>query len=194
MTPSHYRTAPVVTPAPSVNPGERLRRVFPERMLHSMAKELITVSRTVNASPDRVWRAVSDLRSMGRRSPQCRRMLVLGSGTPATGTTTVNLNRRGLLFWPTWSTITQWSPGELLEWRVPLNGSRWRYTLVDNDDGTTTVTESRIVEGNTSVLSRGLVAAFLGGNATFETELRAGMEQTLAGIAGEVETVRGTAG
>ncbi|WP_394287806.1 SRPBCC family protein, partial [Corynebacterium variabile] len=46
-----------------------------------MAKELITASRTINASPDRVWHAVSDLSAMGRRSPQCRKMLVLGSGT-----------------------------------------------------------------------------------------------------------------
>jgi hypothetical protein len=32
-----------------------------------------------------------------------------------------------------------------------------------------------------------MVAAFLGGNDTFEAELRSGIEQTLAGIAGEAE-------
>lgn len=153
----------------------------------SMAKELITASRTINASPDRVWHAVSDLSAMGRRSPQCRKMLVLGSGTPRPGTTTVNLNRRGVLFWPTWSKVTAWEPAKTLEFRIPINGSRWRYDLVDNGDGTTTVTESRIVQGNTSAISRGLVAAFLGGNDTFEAELHKGIEQTLAGIAGEAE-------
>lgn len=152
-----------------------------------MAKELITASRTVNADPDRVWRAVADLPAMGRRSPQCRRMLVLGSGTPGVGTTTVNLNRRGVLFWPTWSKVTAWEPAKTLEFRIPLNGSRWRYELADNGDGTTTLTESRIVHGDTSALSRVLVATVLGGNDTFESELRRGIEQTLAVIAGEVE-------
>jgi uncharacterized protein YndB with AHSA1/START domain len=149
----------------------------------------ITVSRTVNASPDAVWDAVADFTTMGERSPQCRKMVVLGAknGTPTTGTITVNLNRRGPLFWPTWSTVTRWEPGELLEWRVPLNGSRWRYELVDNGDGTTTVTESRLVDGDTSLLSRGLVAAFLGGNETFESELRDGMARTLAAAAATAE-------
>lgn len=156
----------------------------------SMAAPLITASRTVDASPDRVWAAVSDLSAMGRRSPQCRKMLVLGKGTPGAGTTTVNLNRRGPLFWPTWSTVTVWEPGRTLEFRVPLNGSRWRYDLADNGDGTTTLTESRIVDGDTSLVSRVLVATVLGGNGTFEAELRQGVEQTLAAVAGEVEEDR----
>ena len=70
---------------------------------------------------------------------------------------------------------------------MPLNGSRWRYELVDNGDGTTTVTESRLVDGETSLLSRGLVAAFLGGNETFESELREGMARTLAAAAATAE-------
>lgn len=153
-----------------------------------MATPLITGSLTINASPDRVWAAVSDLGAMQRRSPQCRRMVVLGrNGSPRVGTVTANLNRRGPLFWPTWSVITAWEPGEVLEFRIPLNGSRWRYELTDNDDGTTTLTESRIVRGNTSVVSRILVATALGGNAAFESELREGIRRTLAAVADEVE-------
>ena len=152
-----------------------------------MAAPLITASHTVNASPDRVWAAVSDLAAMGRRSPQCRKMVVLGKGAPGVGTTTVNLNRRGILFWPTWSKVTAWTPGKVLEWRVPINGSHWRYDLVDNGDGTTTLTESRLVSGDTSAVSRFLVATVLGGNGTFESELQSGIERTLATIAGEVE-------
>lgn len=151
-----------------------------------MTTELISVSRTVNASPDQVWAAVSDLKAMGERSPQCRKMIVLGKDLHV-GTTTVNVNRRGVLFWPTWSTITRWTPGKVLEWRIPINGSHWRYELTDNDDGTTDVTESRIVEGETSAVSRFLVANVLGGNDTFESELKDGMEQTLAAIADTAE-------
>lgn len=151
-----------------------------------MAKDLISVSRTIKASPDQVWAAASDLKAMGERSPQCRKMLILG-GEPKVGTTTVNLNRRGLLFWPTWSTITRWTPGSVLEWRVPVNTTHWRYELTDNGDGTTEITESRIVDGDTTALSRFLVATVLGGNDTFEAELKQGMAQTLAAIADTAE-------
>ncbi|HIW92008.1 MAG TPA: SRPBCC family protein [Candidatus Corynebacterium avicola] len=151
-----------------------------------MAKELITASLTIKADPTAVWKAVSDLTTMGERSPQCKKMLILG-GDPSEGTTTVNLNRRGPLFWPTWSKITEWTPNELLEWRIPINGSVWRYELNDNGDGTTTLTESRIVKGNTSALSRAMVTVFLGGNDTFEAELQKGIEQTLAAIATTAE-------
>lgn len=151
-----------------------------------MTTELITASRTVQASPDAVWAAVTDLDAIGERSPQCRKMFILG-GTPGVGTTTLNLNRRGVLFWPTWSKITRWSPTETLEWRIPINGSHWRFELTDNGDDTTELTESRIVDGDTSLLSRVLVATALGGNDTFEGELREGIEQTLAAIASSAE-------
>ena len=62
--------------------------------------------------------------------------------------------------------------------------------VTDNGDGTTTLTESRIVKGNTSALSRGLVAAFLGGNDTFEAEMEQGIAQTLAAIAATAEPAR----
>ncbi|AHW65176.1 SRPBCC family protein [Corynebacterium glyciniphilum] len=151
-----------------------------------MTTELITTTRTINATPENVWAAVSDLTAMGDRSPQCKKMFVLG-GTPGVGTTTLNLNRRGVLFWPTWSKITRWSPNDGLEWRVPINGSRWRFDLTDNGDGTTELAESRIVTGDTTIISRAMVAAALGGNETFESELKKGMDQTLAAIADTAE-------
>lgn len=155
-------------------------------MTTDTATELITVTRTVDATPDAVWAAVSDLRAMGERSPQCRRMIVLG-GSPGVGTTTVNINRRGIVHWPTTSKITRWTPGKILEWRVPVNGSHWRYELTDNGDGTTELTESRIVDGGTSLVSRAMVAGLLGGNTTFESELRTGMEDTLVAVAATAE-------
>lgn len=128
---------------------------------------------------------------MGDRSPQCRKMIALRTEDgPGIGTLTINLNRRGPLFWPTWSIVTAWEPGKILEFRIPLNGSRWRYELKDQGDGSTLVTESRIVHGNTSVVSRFLVATALGGERTFESELQKGIEQTLAALASEAEGAR----
>jgi uncharacterized protein YndB with AHSA1/START domain len=155
-------------------------------MVSAMTTPLISTTRTINAAPAAVWAAVSDLSAIGDRSPQCKKMLVLG-GPPGVGTTTLNLNRQGLLFWPTWSKITRWSPESILEWRVPINGTHWRFALTDNGDGTTTLTESRTVNGDTTVVSRAMVAVALGGTEDFEARLRAGMEQTVAAIAATAE-------
>ena len=56
----------------------------------------------ITASPEQVWRVVSDLKRMGEWSPQCRRMIVRG-GPVSAGTTTININKKGLLVWPTTS-------------------------------------------------------------------------------------------
>lgn len=152
-----------------------------------MSAPLISASRLIEASPDQVWAAVSDIQAMGGRSPQCRKMIIVhGQKHPGVGTLTVNLNRRGLLHWPTWAIVTAWEPSKLLEFRIPINGTRWRYELAEQSDGSTRLTESRIVHGNTSAASRLMVAAFLGGAKTFEAELGKGIEQTLAAIASEV--------
>ena len=150
-----------------------------------MTTQEISVSRTVAAAPDRVWQIVSDLGAMGRRSPQCRSMTVPGPVRDPR-TVTVNVNRRGPLVWVTWAVVTRWRRDEVVEFRIPLNGSRWRFELAPAGEGTL-VTERRLVEGRTTPLSRVAVALALGGEASFERELRAGMEATLDAVAREAE-------
>lgn len=183
-----------------------------------MAAPEISASIDVNAPVSKVWEHVADLSAMGKRSPQCKKMILLkgrggrsdagsstadagagtagaGAGTagsgaaPAPGSITINLNRQGFLWWPTWAVVTEVQPGQVFEFKIPLNGSHWRFELTESADGSrTTLTEKRhIPGGNTSLISRALVATALGGEKKFEAGLQEGIEQTIRAIAREAE-------
>lgn len=176
-----------------------------------MAAPEISASTTVNAPASKVWQRVTDLSAMGQRSPQCKKMILLPRGssssnssapgtanaagagapapTPAPGTVTINFNRQGLLWWPTWAVVTEVVPEKVFEFKIPLNGTRWRFELTPTADGAQTVlTEKRLVPGgNTSLVSRVLVAAVLGGEEKFEASLQEGIQQTIRALAREAE-------
>lgn len=177
-----------------------------------MAAPEISASTTVNAPASKVWQRVTDLSAMGQRSPQCKKMILLprrkssaaGAGNvgasasagvsavgaaPAPGTVTINLNRQGILWWPTWAVVTEVEPEKVFEFKIPLNGTRWRFELTPTPDGSQTVlTEKRLAPGGkTSLISRVLVAVVLGGEEKFEASLQEGIQQTIRALAREAE-------
>lgn len=185
-----------------------------------MAAPEISASTTVNAPASKVWQRVTDLSAMGKRSPQCKKMILLprrkssaagtgnvgasasaganaaGAGAsgsagaaPAPGTVTINFNRQGILWWPTWAVVTEVVPEKVFEFKIPLNGTRWRFELAPAADGAQTVlTEKRLAPGGkTSLISRVLVAVVLGGEEKFEASLHEGIQQTVRALAREAE-------
>lgn len=177
-----------------------------------MAAPEISASITVNAPSSKVWQRVTDLSAMGDRSPQCKKMILLprrkssaagagnagnsastGTGSnaaaPAPGTITINFNRQGILWWPTWAVVTEVVPEKVFEFKIPLNGTRWRFELASAADGSQTVlTEKRLAPGGkTSLVSRVLVAVVLGGEEKFEASLQEGIQQTVRALAREAE-------
>lgn len=174
-----------------------------------MAAPEISASTTVNAPASKVWQRVTDLSAMGKRSPQCKKMILLprrksstGAGgsagadasgsagaAPAPGTVTINFNRQGILWWPTWAVVTEVEPEKVFEFKIPLNGTRWRFELAPAADGAQTVlTEKRLAPGGkTSLISRVLVAVVLGGEEKFEASLQEGIQQTIRALAREAE-------
>ena len=185
-----------------------------------MAAPEISASTTVNAPASKVWQRVTDLSAMGKRSPQCKKMILLprrksstaGTGNvgasasaganaagadasgsagaaPAPGTVTINFNRQGILWWPTWAVVTEVEPEKVFEFKIPLNGTRWRFELTPTPDGSQTVlTEKRLAPGGkTSLISRVLVAVVLGGEEKFEASLHEGIQQTVRALAREAE-------
>lgn len=175
-----------------------------------MAAPEISASTTVNAPASKVWQRVTDLSAMGKRSPQCKKMILLprrkasagnagnsadagASGSagaaPAPGTVTINFNRQGILWWPTWAVVTEVEPEKVFEFKIPLNGTRWRFELTPTPDGSQTVlTEKRLAPGGkTSLISRVLVAVVLGGEEKFEASLQEGIQQTIRALAREAE-------
>lgn len=150
-----------------------------------MAEPLLQAEIDIAAPPAKVWSLVSDLRKMPQWSPQCR--LMKSFGPLRQGAKTINLNRRGLLFWPTTSQITEFIPGQKLAFRVNENNTIWSYELEPSATGTRLV-ETRHAENGVKAVSHALVNAVMGGVPSFERELLEGMNQSLSRIKAAAET------
>lgn len=149
-----------------------------------MAAPIIKAEIEINAPVSKVWSLVSDPGRMPQWSPQCRIMKALGPIRP--GTRTVNLNRRGLLFWPTTSVITEVVPERKFAFRIPLNTTVWSYELEPTATGTRLI-ETRHAENGVTALSAAATKTALGGMENFERELLEGMNQGLARIKAAAE-------
>ncbi len=150
-----------------------------------MAAPLLQAEIDINAPVSKVWGLVSDLGRMPQWSPQCRVMKALGPLRP--GTRTLNLNRRGMLFWPTTSVITEVVPERKFAFRVPLNTTVWSYELEPTATGTRLI-ETRHAENGVTAVSAVATKVALGGLDTFERELVEGMNQGLARIKAAAES------
>ena len=149
-----------------------------------MAAPLLKAEIEIDAPVSKVWKLVSDPANMPKWSPQCRIMKALGPVRP--GTRTVNLNRRGPLFWPTTSVITDVIPERRFAFRIPLNTTVWAYELEPTATGTR-LTETRLAENGVTLLSSTMTKAALGGMEPFEKELVEGMNLSLQRIKAEAE-------
>lgn len=134
----------------------------------------------VDASPADVWMLLSDVTRMSKWSPQVLKTFLRGA--PREGATFMNLNRRGLLLWPTNAKIVAFEPNRKLAFRIKENYTIWSFTLEPTESGGTRITERREAPRGISDLSLNLTKRFLGGKETFEKELVEGMAQTLARI------------
>lgn len=150
-----------------------------------MAAELLQAQIDIAAPPSKVWALISDFKRMPEWSPQCRLMKPLGAVKP--GTRTFNMNRRGMLFWPTTCTVTEVEPDRKLAFKVDANGTTWSYELESTDTGTRLVESRRAPNGMVSTVSRVLTDNVLGGTDDFEVELVEGMNTSLARIKAAAE-------
>jgi uncharacterized protein YndB with AHSA1/START domain len=139
----------------------------------------------IEAEPARVWSLVSDVTRMSSWSPQVVRTFVRGRPVQL-GTTFVNINRRGALFWPTQAKVVRFEPHREFAFRIKENWTIWSFTLEPTDGGTR-VTQRREAPDGISGLSQRLTKVALGGQATFVAELRTGMRQTLERVKAEAE-------
>jgi uncharacterized protein YndB with AHSA1/START domain len=149
-----------------------------------MAEPLLQAQIDIDAPVAKVWSLVSDLSRMPQWSPQCRLMRALGPVRQ--GTTTINMNRRGRLFWPTTSVVTEMIPEKKLAFKVPINHTVWSYELEPTETGTRLV-ESRHAENGVTAFSNLSVNALMGGVPSFERELVEGMNATLSHIKAAAE-------
>ncbi|MBH0120656.1 SRPBCC family protein [Rhodococcus sp. HM1] len=139
----------------------------------------------ISASPQQVWAVLADLPRMKEFSPQCRGMKVLG-GPVGVGTSTININRRGALVWPTTSKILTFEPGRELRFRVNENRTIWSFVLEPTETGTHVVQRREAPTGTTKI-SRTLINLAMGGTESFDDEMIVGMNATLTRLKHVVE-------
>jgi uncharacterized protein YndB with AHSA1/START domain len=139
----------------------------------------------IAAPPAEVWKVVSDVRRTGEWSPECIRVVPVG--TVRAGSWLVGLNRRGRVRWATVSRIRRFEPGREIAWDVRTNGSRWAYRLEPAGTGTRLI-ETREVPRRIGRVAGAFTRVFLGGARVHDAELHAGMARGLERIKTLVET------
>lgn len=151
----------------------------------SEVKPLIEESIDIDAAPEAVWDLVTDLPRMASWSPQVVKTIVRGDGI-ALGTKTINVNRRGPLFWPTRSKVVRLTPHTEFAFKVLDNNTVWSFALEPTETGTRVV-QRREAPNGTSKISAFLIDKVLGGQDIFQRELGEGMRETLARIKADAE-------
>lgn len=111
------------------------------------------VSLDVAAPPDKVWTLVSDVRNMGRWSPETFKAHWLpGSSGPVAGAKFIGYNRwRRIIVWSTRAVVDVADRGREFTFSTVVWGkrrTRWSYRF-EAVDGGTRVTESRTPLSNT---------------------------------------------
>lgn len=144
----------------------------------------LSASVEVAASPEQVWEVVSDVRRMSEWSPECRRIVVLGSPKQGVGTTFLGINRRGWAAWPTTSKVVRHEPARAIAWRTRESGATWTYELAPSGTGTR-LTGRRELPAYT--LGTRLMAPLIGGARGHDEELADGIRTTLERIRAGVE-------
>ncbi len=142
----------------------------------------------IAAPPATVWALVADPTRAREWSPQVLRTFVRGRPVQE-GTTFLNLNHRGPLVWPTTAKVTSFDPHVRFAFRVTENRTTWSFTLEPTADGGTRLTNRRETSEGISAVSLVLTRVALGGVDRFTSELRAGMQETLAKIKAAAEAL-----
>lgn len=151
-----------------------------------MAAPLLEQSTEIAATPEKVWSIVSDLRRMGEWSPQCRKVIVRG-GTVKLGAKTINVNKRGLLVWPTTATVVRYEPNKQIAYRITENRTVWGFEITPTENGVRLTERREAKNGETTKVSSALVGLAMGGTESFDAELTEGIRETLAKIKAAAE-------
>ena len=145
----------------------------------------IEATTEIAAPPAVVWDLVSDLRNMARWSPQTMKSILRGAN--GEGARFFNLNRKGLLVWPTQSKVVRFVEGTEIAWRVKENFTVWSLRLEPTADGGTRVVQRREAPEGISDVSVNLTKVAFGGVPKFNETLRADMQRTLTRIKADAE-------
>ncbi len=142
----------------------------------------------VDAPAESIYALVTDVRSMGRWSPECTgARWVLGAREAAVGARFVGFNRHGLVRWVTRCRVTAAEPGRHFEFEVRESGMVWGYRFVPSVEGSATdVTEYRTEARRPGVMVRAVQRSGLIGRDR-DQKMVDGMHATLERVKAAAE-------
>ena len=150
----------------------------------------VEVSREINASPDAVWAAITDVTRMGEWSPECHTCTWNdGASAPAVGARFTGQNRNGDHEWTTEAEITECEPGRVFAFDGvfgDLRFAHWKYVIEPSADGASCTVTEIWDDGRPDEIIP--ATAKISGVDDRASHNRAGMEQTLARLAAAVES------
>ena len=145
--------------------------------------DVVRVERTIAASPDALWKMVSDVTRMGEWSPEnTGGTWTKGATGPEVGATFKGANQNGKKSWSTDCTVTESKPGESFVFESkagPMKIARWSYGFAAAGDATT-VTETWTDQRGGLVKFLGKIISGVADRAEYN---KTNMEQTLERLA-----------
>jgi uncharacterized protein YndB with AHSA1/START domain len=150
------------------------------------AERELRAETTISASPERVWKVLSDVRRMPELSPELVRMIPLKRGGLRPGQWYLGVNRRKGVIWPTRSVVAEVAAGRSVAWDTKSSGARWIWELAQEGTGTRVV-HRRPVPRRLTPLSFLFAKAFLGGVGGHADELEQGMAASVSRLKQVVE-------
>lgn len=154
-------------------------------MSQQTIEPLLEESVEIDAPPVKVWALVSDLPRLAEWSPQVVRSFA--HGRVELGTRLTNLNRKGVLFWPTRTVVTRFEPHREIAFKVKENSTTWSYALEPSGNGGTRLVHRREAPDGLSAFATVFTERVLGGIDPFTEVLVDGMRETVAAIKAESE-------
>jgi uncharacterized protein YndB with AHSA1/START domain len=137
----------------------------------------------IDAPAELVWALVSDVRRMPEFSPELRKVWTFGRAT-GTGARFVGVNRRGVVAWPTVSTVVRWEPTRAVAWKTRESGATWVYEL-EPAGGRTRLVGRRILPRFT--VGTTLLGPVIGGADGHDAELADGLRTTMERMKARLE-------
>jgi dimethylaniline monooxygenase (N-oxide forming) len=146
------------------------------------------VSLVISAPADELYDLVSDVKRMGRLSPECTGGKWLkGAKGPAVGAEFRGRNRRGPVIWATRNRVVEANRGREFAFETKQSGTRWRYRFEPEGDATV-VTETREPWRSRPISARVFTLLLLGGIRDHDQEMRDGMAASLERLKVAAET------
>ncbi|WP_018180874.1 SRPBCC family protein [Jongsikchunia kroppenstedtii] len=143
----------------------------------------------INAPASVVWELIRDVRRLAEWSPQVESTRLADGRTEVeSGVAFTNHNRHGELTWTTHGTVVRFEPNREIAFRIEENWVVWSFRIEGTGRDTVTLVQRREAPDGISDYSLDLTEKYMGGQIEFTEVMRAGMRQTLAGIAAAAQS------